>query len=182
MLKRSPVPKLPKLRRCKTCRVRKPLDDFSKTASGAPTRRCKECIDNPRRRHNPEQVERTLYDKRVKRNRRRIEEWRRRNSDEWEAHQTRALEAEQRRGYPTAAKRRALLYDAFVEEINKRVLYQLCEGCCGLCGGPIAYADATIDHIIPLSRGGLHSYDNVQIAHGRCNRRKSNNLPEDHAA
>jgi 5-methylcytosine-specific restriction endonuclease McrA len=29
-----------------------------------------------------------------------------------------------------------------------------------------------IDHVIPLARGGEHSYANAQAAHGPCNMRK----------
>lgn len=31
-----------------------------------------------------------------------------------------------------------------------------------------------MDHIIPLSRDGTHSLDNVQLAHLKCNRVKHN--------
>lgn len=31
---------------------------------------------------------------------------------------------------------------------------------------------ASLDHIIPLSRGGHHTADNVQAAHLACNHRK----------
>lgn len=47
---------------------------------------------------------------------------------------------------------------------------------CGLCGCKVdrmlAYPDdmcASLDHIVPMSRGGPHEYDNVQLAHLRCN-------------
>jgi 5-methylcytosine-specific restriction endonuclease McrA len=33
---------------------------------------------------------------------------------------------------------------------------------------------ATIDHIIPLSKGGAHTFDNVRIACWRCNLVKGN--------
>lgn len=36
-----------------------------------------------------------------------------------------------------------------------------------------------IDHVIPLSRGGDHSYANVQASHATCNLRKHNSLPEE---
>ena len=32
------------------------------------------------------------------------------------------------------------------------------------------------DHIVPLSRGGVHSWDNVQLAHRICNSRKQNKV------
>lgn len=50
---------------------------------------------------------------------------------------------------------------------------------CGLCQDKInprlSYPHdqcATIDHIIPLSRGGSHTWRNVQAAHHRCNQEK----------
>ncbi len=33
---------------------------------------------------------------------------------------------------------------------------------------------AELDHVVPLSKGGAHSYDNVRCACGRCNRVKHN--------
>ena len=52
---------------------------------------------------------------------------------------------------------------------------------CGLCGLPIdpslSYPHpmmATLDHIIPVSKGGLHLLDNTQAAHARCNLSKGN--------
>ena len=36
----------------------------------------------------------------------------------------------------------------------------------------------TIDHIVPLSKGGGHIWDNVQIAHAMCNSKKSDGVEE----
>lgn len=51
---------------------------------------------------------------------------------------------------------------------------------CGICGKPINYQlkyphpDAyVIDHITPLAAGGLDTLSNLQAAHNRCNREKS---------
>lgn len=54
-----------------------------------------------------------------------------------------------------------------------------CEICGGICDqndhtwseyfGPMS---PTIDHIKPLSKGGSHTWDNVQVAHAICNSRK----------
>ena len=37
----------------------------------------------------------------------------------------------------------------------------------------------SIDHIIPVSRGGTHTWDNVQLAHRYCNSIKSNKLVDE---
>lgn len=51
---------------------------------------------------------------------------------------------------------------------------------CGLCGRKVSKkakwphpSFATLDHIIPLSRGGPHTRQNVQTAHLRCNTSKN---------
>lgn len=52
---------------------------------------------------------------------------------------------------------------------------------CQLCGTPVDARlkwphpySVSLDHIVPLSLGGMHSYDNVQCAHLRCNCQKGN--------
>jgi len=55
-------------------------------------------------------------------------------------------------------------------------------GICQLCGKPvdkmdrrdghIGYWYPTIDHVIPISAGGSHTWDNVQLAHMICNSKK----------
>lgn len=41
---------------------------------------------------------------------------------------------------------------------------------CAICGQPITdMKDCTIDHIIPLSHGGLTTLENCQLAHRQCN-------------
>lgn len=46
-------------------------------------------------------------------------------------------------------------------------------GVCGLCGNPIESGqEVHLDHIIPWSRGGSDLAENLQVAHGACNRSK----------
>lgn len=52
---------------------------------------------------------------------------------------------------------------------------------CHLCGQPVERIGnrrnpdgATIDHVVPLSRGGTDEPENVATAHWRCNRDKGN--------
>jgi 5-methylcytosine-specific restriction endonuclease McrA len=55
---------------------------------------------------------------------------------------------------------------------------------CHLCGRDIDYTAGwldplsfTIDHVVPLNRGGLDVRDNLAAAHRRCNRLKSDRIP-----
>ena len=53
-------------------------------------------------------------------------------------------------------------------------------GICALCGNRIMpMAAASIDHIIPLSRGGTNHNRNLQLAHAVCNQRKGNAVVHD---
>lgn len=43
---------------------------------------------------------------------------------------------------------------------------------CGLPEGPSAKFELTQDHLVPLSRGGTHTWDNIMPAHRSCNSSK----------
>lgn len=75
--------------------------------------------------------------------------------------------------------RRARELGAFMEDVDRLDLWLVHQGLCGICNEPVEFDTAEVDHIIPLSRGGLHSYDNCQPAHVTCNRRKANKLPQE---
>ena len=67
----------------------------------------------------------------------------------------------------------------------KKVMFRD-RGICKICGKPVNKASfngkgcgqlyPTIDHIIPLSKGGGHTWDNVQLAHLGCNSTKGDNV------
>jgi 5-methylcytosine-specific restriction endonuclease McrA len=73
----------------------------------------------------------------------------------------------------TEGKRRALKRGAFVENVDPQIVYARDGGICGICRESAAPDSFEIDHIVPLARGGEHSYANTQVAHPTCNRRKS---------
>lgn len=71
------------------------------------------------------------------------------------------------------------------EFVDTRVVYERDRWVCQLCGesvGPLVkYPDprsASLDHVLPLARGGDHTYDNVQLAHLSCNVRKGADVVE----
>ncbi|MCG3141623.1 MAG: hypothetical protein HDKAJFGB_02937 [Anaerolineae bacterium] len=50
---------------------------------------------------------------------------------------------------------------------------------CQYCGASPGRNELTLDHIVPRSRGGGTSWENVVTACGPCNRRKGNRTPDE---
>lgn len=50
---------------------------------------------------------------------------------------------------------------------------------CAYCGTRRQLKHMTVDHIIPLSKGGTDSLDNLQCTCKLCNRLKDNMLPQE---
>jgi HNH endonuclease len=90
-------------------------------------------------------------------------------------------------GYRRAAsqRRRALLRGAHITDsfIDIAILYERDHGICTLChyavDARLTWPDKripTIDHYIPVTRGGDHGYANTKLAHHYCNTLKNNRL------
>lgn len=76
------------------------------------------------------------------------------------------------------AKRRARLKGASVENVDPSVVLKRDAGVCGICHEPLI-GEWHLDHVVPLARGGEHSYKNTQAAHPLCNMSKGARLPEE---
>lgn len=78
-------------------------------------------------------------------------------------------------------------------DISLEKLMQRDEGICKICGRQVDTEDyyytdegyfiagenyPSIDHIIPLAKGGTHTWNNVQLAHRHCNSIKCDNIIE----
>ena len=50
---------------------------------------------------------------------------------------------------------------------------------CQYCHGPLPVEDLTFDHLVPRSRGGRTTWDNVVTACSACNLTKGNRLPRE---
>ena len=65
-----------------------------------------------------------------------------------------------------------------VEFVDARKVWERDNGVCYLCGLPVELLKMSIDHVVPLSRGGEHSYSNCRLSHATCNRKKYNKMLE----
>jgi 5-methylcytosine-specific restriction endonuclease McrA len=59
--------------------------------------------------------------------------------------------------------------------LTRRAVFARDGWSCQYCGAPAE----NLDHVVPRSKGGAHSWDNVVAACRRCNSRKENRPPED---
>ena len=73
-------------------------------------------------------------------------------------------------------QRKARERGAFVEPVSIGYLFNRDGGVCQLCGKKVSMdlehthvMSATMDHIIPISKGGRHCKQNTQLAHLMCN-------------
>jgi 5-methylcytosine-specific restriction endonuclease McrA len=51
---------------------------------------------------------------------------------------------------------------------------------CYLCFKNIEFGSDSLDHKTPLSRGGTNKYENLAVAHFRCNCRKNNKTEKEY--
>lgn len=83
-----------------------------------------------------------------------------------------------------SARRRAREKNApVIERLDRQALLERDHYTCYLCGKqldpatPFLHPDAvTLDHVIPLAKGGSHTADNLRVACRACNGHKSANL------
>lgn len=108
-------------------------------------------------------------------------EKRRRQNAEWHvANRDRRREQTKQRyaANPEPFRARAMRHwarkrNATIGKIDHERIIRRDAGRCGICGEQVVESDRSFDHIVPLSRGGSHTEDNLQLAHFLCNCRKS---------
>jgi 5-methylcytosine-specific restriction endonuclease McrA len=61
--------------------------------------------------------------------------------------------------------------------LSRKNVYLRDNHTCQYCGK--SHSTLTIDHVIPKSRGGEDSWDNMVVCCARCNNRKGDRLPEE---
>lgn len=79
-------------------------------------------------------------------------------------------------------RRRARKRDALVHDVPDAMVWEFNPagpGCCNYCRKPLEFDDRKswhIDHVVPLSRGGLHEIGNLVVACAHCNLSKHTKL------
>jgi len=62
---------------------------------------------------------------------------------------------------------------------NRRNIFARDENRCQYCGDKFPTNELSLDHVVPLSRGGLTVWTNVVCACTRCNKRKGGRTPHE---
>jgi 5-methylcytosine-specific restriction endonuclease McrA len=107
--------------------------------------------------------------------------WRSKNRDYWSAWQ----KANPEKVLAITHKRRAQKLSREHEVIDRMAVFVADNFTCKLCGDPLDMTakfphplSPSIDHVIPLNKGGHHLYSNIQSAHFVCNSAKGDRLPQ----
>jgi 5-methylcytosine-specific restriction endonuclease McrA len=75
-------------------------------------------------------------------------------------------------------RRRTRKRQGVVEKIDPFAIYERDGGRCHICGKHVPQRKMSLDHLVPVSKGGAHVALNVRIAHRECNsRRGAGHLP-----
>ena len=70
------------------------------------------------------------------------------------------------------ARRRASFYTEVIEDVSRDEIAERDGHTCHICGLWVSVHEMTLDHVVPLIKGGEHTKENIKLAHGECNSRK----------
>lgn len=109
--------------------------------------------------------------------------WNRRNRDRARAARLARWPRELERSKEYHKRRRAQKFAVVVEKFTSLEIYERDGWICQICGVSVDPAlkspdgaSASLDHIVPLAKGGAHTRANTQLAHLTCNVRKSDRI------
>ncbi|MBC7933538.1 MAG: HNH endonuclease [Rubrivivax sp.] len=74
------------------------------------------------------------------------------------------------------ARRRAAKFTQELIDVDRMEILEREGRVCYLCGEFLSVHEMTLDHVVPLARGGAHTPENLRPAHRSCNSRKGKRL------
>lgn len=173
------------IQKCSVCQELKPFVDFhkNKNRKNGLSVTCKICAIKRTiewGKNNKDKVNensRKTYHKDIEKSRRnrriRVRKWYSNNSEK-------AIEATKNWNIRnphskriSEQKRRSAKINAGIFKISEKEILKIIKSPCVACG---SYDKITMDHIIPLSRGGKHSIGNLQPLCFSCNASKNNRV------
>jgi len=177
-------------KKCTQCGEVKPLDAFGFSRSG----RSRELRPRPACKACRVAYETARYEVNPGPNRARAAAWYAANTERGKANAKRSAKANPERvratkdrwaklhpeaGRATVQRRRVRLRSNPTENFKDTEIFDRDGWICGICGEPIDLRakapngdSVSLDHIVPMARGGSHTRRNVQAAHLACNQFK----------
>jgi len=178
------------LKRCGHCKRDLPIDNFSRNRSctSGLSSYCREC----KRKSDAKDYQ--LHSETRKEH---VEKWRRANRDKHRAQgriyyyrnrsrrKKRQREIERkyyqqpavyRRKLDREGEYRARKLKTTTERISRAAVHRRSKGICHICKKWVSLRAMHVEHVVPLSRGGTHTYKNVRASHKRCNLSKGAKL------
>lgn len=185
------------LKRCGECQIAKPITEFYawKVSDDGLTRECKPCRrergrayyaqdkeriaerDRIRRERDPEHFKekaRRDYEKNRESILARHAAWREENPEYHRDRYRQEYDTDPERFRRATAKYRALAKGNGHEPYDRLGIYDRDQGICHICDEFVEWDDFSIDHIIPISKGGPDTPANVATSHLRCNLSRGN--------
>lgn len=84
------------------------------------------------------------------------------------------IEANREKVRDMVQRREALRKGNYCEKVDRKAVIERDKSICHICGKKVKPKDMSLDHLIPLSKGGPHKAINLRVAHRSCNSRRGN--------
>lgn len=156
---------IPTEARCRTCQTTLPEEAFyrDKHRPTGLSSECRECRKARRRKYYAENREVELT---------KMAEYAREHPEKFAASGQRWRKKHPEKHAEKNRRRRVLQAGGVVEKIDPHAIYERDGGRCHICSKHVPKREMTLDHLVPISRGGDHIALNVRLAHRSCNCRR----------
>jgi 5-methylcytosine-specific restriction endonuclease McrA len=141
----------PATKLCQVCSTQKPAEQFyvDKSKADGLSHACRECTKARSQTWHEENLDRSTAANHA---------WQKANRERYKATKQEG-----------SRRRRARLKNVRVEKIDPWAIYKRDGGRCHICGKHVRRDAMSLDHLIPISKGGDHVAVNVRLSHISCN-------------